>query len=126
LPRSETSDARAARTHLVFAAACAAAAVWVTAYFVATRLVDPNGTSGTALGDIVYPQLEGLATVMLVWAGRRASGATRRFCGFMAASTFLGLCGDVTWAVLVLVVHEPPALREHIAVAARRLAAAVH
>jgi diguanylate cyclase (GGDEF)-like protein len=93
----------------MFAAACAAAAVWVAAYFVATRLVDPSGTSGTALGDIVYPQLEALATVMLVWAGRRASGATRRFCWSMAASTFLGLCGDVTWAVLVLVVHEPPA-----------------
>ena len=26
----------------------------------------------------------------------------------MAASTFMGLCGDVTWAVLVLVVHSPP------------------
>jgi len=84
-------------------------AVWVAAYFVASRLVDAGGTSGTILGDIVYPQLEALATVMLIWASRRASGPTRRFCWFMAASTFLGLCGDVTWAVLVLVVHSPPA-----------------
>ncbi|HEY7259017.1 MAG TPA: hypothetical protein VH459_08100, partial [Gaiellales bacterium] len=106
MARSETSDARAS---LVFAGACAAAAVWVAAYLVATRLVDPAGTSGTILGDVVYPQLEALATLMLVWAGSRASGSTRRFCWFMAASCFLGLCGDMTWAVLVLVVHEPPA-----------------
>jgi two-component system, cell cycle response regulator len=104
--RSEAGSPRASRW---FAAVCAGAALWVTAYVVATRLVDPSGTSGAILGDIVYPQVEGLATVMLIWAGRRASGSTRRFCWFMALSTFCGLCGDVTWAVLVLVMHSPPA-----------------
>ena len=92
-----------------FAAVCVAGAAWATAYLVATRFVDPSGTSGAVLGDILYPQMEALAAVMLVWAGRRSSGATRRFCWFMAVSTFFGLCGDVTWAVLVLVVHSPPA-----------------
>jgi diguanylate cyclase (GGDEF)-like protein len=109
LARPHTPAASAERARLVFAGVCAGLAVWVAAYLAATRLVDAGGTSGTVLGDLVYPQLEALATVVLVWAGRRASGPTRRFCWSMAASTFLGLCGDVTWAVLVLVVHEPPA-----------------
>ena len=109
LARSDTPAASAPRAPLVFAGVCMALTAWVVAYLVASRLVDPGGTSGTILGDIVYPQLEALATVMLIWAGRRTSGSTRRFCWLMAASTFMGLCGDVTWAVLVLVVHEPPA-----------------
>ena len=91
-----------------FALACAACAVWVMAYLAATRLVSPGGTSGALLGDVVYPQTEALAALMLLWAGSRASGSTRRFCWYMAASTFMGLCGDMTWAVLVLVVHSPP------------------
>ena len=109
LARSDTSVASARRARLIFAGVCAALAVWVVAYLVASRLVDPGGTSGTILGDVVYPQLEALATAMLIWAGRRARGPTRRFCWFIAASTFLGLCGDVTWALLVLVIHSPPA-----------------
>ena len=78
------------------------------AYLVATRSVDASGTSGKILGDLVFPQLEALAAVMLVVAGRRTDGRTRRFCWFLAASTFMGLCGDITWAVLVLVLHSPP------------------
>jgi two-component system, cell cycle response regulator len=96
------------RRHLIFAAICCLCAVGVMAYFVATRLVSPGGTGGRILGELVYPQAEALATVMLLWAGRRASGSTRRFYWWMALSTAMGLCGDVTWAVLVLVKHEPP------------------
>jgi two-component system cell cycle response regulator len=106
---TDPTSAVTARRRRWFAVACSACAVWVAAYFVASRLVSPGGTSGAVLGDLVYPQAEALATLMLLWAGTRASGSTRRFCFSMAASTFLGLCGDVTWAVLVLVVHSPPA-----------------
>jgi diguanylate cyclase (GGDEF)-like protein len=109
MAQPQRSEAGSPRTSRWFAAACAGAVLWVTAYLVATRLVDPSGTSGAILGDIVYPQVEAFAAVMLFWAGRRASGPTRRFCWFMAFSTFCGLCGDVTWAVLVLVMHSPPA-----------------
>jgi diguanylate cyclase (GGDEF)-like protein len=91
-----------------FTAVCVAGAAWATAYLVATRFVDPGGTSGAILGDVVFPQLEALAVVMLFLAGRRTDGRTRRFCWFLAASTFMGLCGDITWAVLVLVLHSPP------------------
>jgi len=104
-----TPHAVTARRKRWFALACGVCAAWVMAYLAATRLVSPGGTSGTVLGDLVYPQTEALATLMLLWAGRRASGSTRRFCWYMAASTCMGLCGDVTWAVLVLVVHSPPA-----------------
>jgi two-component system, cell cycle response regulator len=104
-----TSSGDSPRAQRWFAAVCVAGAAWATGYLAATRFVDPGGSSGAILGDIVYPQLEALATVVLIWTGRRASGSTRRFCWYMAASTFLGLCGDVTWAVLVLVVHSPPA-----------------
>src|SRR4249920_4160460 len=96
-----TPHAVTARRKRWFALACAVCAAWVMAYLAATRLVSPGGTSGTVLGDLVYPQTEALATLMLLWAGRRASGSTRRFCWYMAASTCMGLCGDVTWAVLV-------------------------
>jgi diguanylate cyclase (GGDEF)-like protein len=106
---TDSTFAVTARRPRWFAVACTAGALWVIAYFAATRLVSPGGTSGTVLGDLVYPQTEVLATLMLLWAGTRASGSTRRFCFYMAASTFMGLCGDVTWAVLVLVVHSPPA-----------------
>jgi diguanylate cyclase (GGDEF)-like protein/putative nucleotidyltransferase with HDIG domain len=83
-------------------------AVGVMAYFVATRVVSPSGTGATVLGDLVYPQAEALAALGLLWAGRRASGPTRAFFWWMALSTAFGLCGDVTWAVLVMVRHEPP------------------
>ena len=87
---------------------CAAGAAWTIAYLVATRFVDPGGTSGKILGDLVFPQLEALAAIMLFVAGRRAAARTRQLCWFLALSTFLGLCGDITWAVLVLVLHSPP------------------
>jgi diguanylate cyclase (GGDEF)-like protein len=91
-----------------FVLVCWLGAAEVAAYFTATRLVSPAGTSGKILGDLVFPQLEALTAVMLVLAGRRTTGRTRRFCWFLAASTFMGLCGDITWAVLVLVLHSPP------------------
>ena len=92
----------------IFALVCGLGAAWSAAYFAATRLVSPTGTSGTILGDIVYPIAEATAVAMLVWAGRRSSGATRRFFWWMAFSAAMGLCGDATWALLVLVEHEPP------------------
>jgi diguanylate cyclase (GGDEF)-like protein len=91
-----------------FVIACWLAVLEVAAYFTATRFVSGDGTSGAILGDLVYPQSEALATVMLAWAGRRASGSIRRFFWWIAVSTAMGLCGDVVWAVLVLVRHAPP------------------
>jgi hypothetical protein len=106
---TDSTSAVTERRSRWFAVACTACALWVVAYFAASRFVSAGGTSGTVLGDVVYPQAEALATLMLLWAGTRAAGSTRRFCFYMAASTFMGLCGDVTWAALVLVVHSPPA-----------------
>jgi two-component system, cell cycle response regulator len=112
LPSSPGAAARSwwaeAERRAIFALVCGLGAAWSLAYFTATRLVSPSGTSGTILGDIVYPLAEATAGAMLVWAGRRASGATRRFFWWMALSTAMGLCGDVTWALLVIVEHEPP------------------
>jgi len=108
MPRADTPTVNTPRATRTFAAVCVAGAAWVIAYLAATRFVDPGGTSGSILGDGVFPQFEALAAFVLFVAGRRATGRTRRFCWYMAASTFMGLCGDVTWAVLVLVLHSPP------------------
>lgn len=105
LTRSEKGTQRSARW---FAVACWLGAAEVLAYFAATRFVSPAGTSGAILGDLVYPQAEALATVMLIWAGRRSTARMRRFCWWMAVSTGMGLCGDITWAVNVLIEHVPP------------------
>ena len=80
----------AERRNRWFMLVCWLAAAEIAAYFTATRFVSQDGTSGAILGDIVYPLAEALATVMLVWAGRRASGSTRRFCWWMAVSTGMG------------------------------------
>jgi two-component system, cell cycle response regulator len=83
-------------------------AVEALAYLVATRLVSANGTSGRLLGDVVYPVMELVAVVLLGLAARHATGQRRRFFALMAVSTGAGLCGDITWAVLVLVAHRYP------------------
>ena len=44
-------------------------------------------------------------------AAERAQVALHRFCSSSCATlrrAFMGLCGDITWAVLVLVLHSPP------------------
>src|SRR6266508_2207644 len=68
-----TTHAVTRRRNRWFALACVACAAWVMAYLAATRLVSPGGTSGAVLGDLVYPQAEALATLMLLWAGERLS-----------------------------------------------------
>jgi two-component system, cell cycle response regulator len=80
----------------------------VAAYLLATRLVGSDTTAARILGDLVYPQTEALAMVALAWASRRTSGTTRSFCRWMALSAGMGLCGDVTWAVIELAQHAPP------------------
>jgi two-component system, cell cycle response regulator len=80
----------------------------VVGYLLATRLVGSDTGAAKILGDLVYPQTEALAMVAFVWAGRRASGTTRSFCLWMALSAGMGLCGDVSWAVIELAQHAPP------------------
>jgi diguanylate cyclase (GGDEF)-like protein len=91
-----------------FIVACSLAAAEVVAYFAATRFVSPAGTSGAILGDVIYPLAEAFATVTLIVAGSRSTGAMRRFCWWMSVSTATGLCGDITWAINVLIEHVPP------------------
>jgi two-component system cell cycle response regulator len=90
---------------MVVAVLCA---LEVLGYLVATLLVSHDGTSGKVLDDGIYPMLEGLAVVFLGLAARHASGRRRAFYALAAASTAAGLCADITWALLVLVVHRYP------------------
>jgi two-component system cell cycle response regulator len=83
-------------------------AVEVLGYLVATRLVSPNGTSGQLLGDVLYPVMEAAAVVLLALAAHHATGRRRAFYALVAVSTAFGLCGDITWALLVLVIHRYP------------------
>ncbi len=80
----------------------------VLGYLVATRWVSHNGTSGRVLDEFIYPLMEAVAVVLLGLAARHASGRRRAFYALAAVSTFAGLCADITWVVLVLVVHRYP------------------
>ena len=103
-----TASPRSARRSRVVATVAALCTIEVLGYLAATRFVSANGTSGKILGDVVYPLMEAAAAVMLGLAAVRASGRRRAFFGWLAAATAAGLCGDVTWAVLVLVFHRSP------------------
>jgi two-component system cell cycle response regulator len=92
----------------LFVAVAALCACEVVAYLVATRLVTPGGTDGRWLGDVIYPIMEALAVVMLALAARHASGRRRWFFALAGVSTAAGLCADVTWALLELVIHRYP------------------
>jgi two-component system cell cycle response regulator len=80
----------------------------VLAYLVATRLVSAGGSSGRLLGDVIYPMMEVVAVTLLGLAARHASGRRRWFFALAAVSTVFGLCADVTWAMLELVLHRYP------------------
>ena len=80
----------------------------VLGYLMATRLVSPDGASGKVLGDLIYPGMEAIAVVLLGFAAQHASGRRRAFYALVAVSTAFGLCADISWAVLVLVVHRYP------------------
>jgi len=80
----------------------------VLAYSAATRMVSAGGMSGKILGDLVYPITELVAVVLLALAARHACGKRRAFFVLVALSTAMGLCGDITWAELVLVSHRYP------------------
>jgi two-component system cell cycle response regulator len=83
-------------------------ALEVLAYLVATRLVSHNGTSGKVLDNLFYPLMEAAAVVLLALAARHASGRRRAFYALAALSTAAGLCADITWVMLVLVIHRYP------------------
>lgn len=83
-------------------------ALEVLGYLVATRLVSHNGTSGKLLDDFIYPIMEATAVVLLGLAARHASGRRRWFYVLAAVSTGAGLCADITWVLLVLVIHRFP------------------
>ena len=83
-------------------------ALEVVGYLVATRLVSPGAMSGKLLGDVLYPIMEAVAVVLLGLAARHASGRRRAFYALVAVSSAFGLCGDITWALLVLVIHRYP------------------
>jgi diguanylate cyclase (GGDEF)-like protein len=80
----------------------------VLGYLVATRWVSHNGTSGRLLDNFIYPLMEAVAVVLLGLAARHASGRRRAFYALAAVSTLAGLCADITWVVLVLVIHRYP------------------
>ncbi len=103
VPGRAARSSRAGERRSIFAVVCALGAVWSAAYLAATRLMSPRGTSGRILGDIVYPLAEATAVAMLIWAAQAATGATRQFLWRWPSPRRSGLCGDVTWAVLVLV-----------------------
>jgi diguanylate cyclase (GGDEF)-like protein/putative nucleotidyltransferase with HDIG domain len=83
-------------------------ALEVAGYLLATRWVSHNGTSGKVLDNLVYPLMEALAVVLLGLAARHASGRRRAFYALAAVSTLAGLFADITWVILVLVVHRYP------------------
>ena len=93
------------RLLVVVAALCACE---VIGYLVATRLVTAGGTSARVLGDVIYPMMEAAAVVMLGLAARHASGRRRWFFALAGLSTAAGLCADITWAMLELVLHRYP------------------
>jgi hypothetical protein len=95
------------RPRLVIAVAVACA-VEVAAYLGATRVVSADGFSAKLLGSAVYPVMEAVAMVLLVLAARHARGRRRGLFALMAASTGFGLCGDLTWSVLVFYTHTAP------------------
>jgi diguanylate cyclase (GGDEF)-like protein/putative nucleotidyltransferase with HDIG domain len=98
----------AARRRRILRLAIAICALEVAAFVVATRTVR-SGEPATVLADVVYPLLEVVAVVALVVASRRAAETReRRFFGLVAASTILGLGGDVARAILDLGLHEAP------------------
>jgi diguanylate cyclase (GGDEF)-like protein/putative nucleotidyltransferase with HDIG domain len=90
---------------MVVASLCA---IEVLGYLVATQLVSHSGTSGKVLDNFVYPMMEAAAVVLLGLAARHASGRRRAFYTLAAVSTLAGLCADITWVTLVLVVHRYP------------------
>ncbi|HEX5197389.1 MAG TPA: diguanylate cyclase [Gaiellales bacterium] len=92
----------------VLAAVAGLCMLEVLGYLLATRLVSPEGTTGKVLGDLIYPVMEAIAVVLLGLAAHHASGRRRAFYALIAVSTAFGLCGDINWAVLVLVVHRYP------------------
>jgi two-component system, cell cycle response regulator len=96
-----------ARPRLLWVVACLCV-LEVLGYLTATRLVAPDGLSGKVLGDVVYPIMEAAAVVLLGLAARHASGRRRAFYALIAVSTAAGLCADITWALLVLVIHRYP------------------
>lgn len=83
-------------------------ALEVLAYLVATLLVTPDSMSAKVLGDAIYPVMEAVAVVLLGLAARHASGRRRAFYALAALSTAAGLCADITWVMLVLVIHRFP------------------
>jgi two-component system, cell cycle response regulator len=83
-------------------------ALEVLGYLVATWLVSPNGTSVKVLDNFIYPLMEAAAVVLLGLAARHASGRRRAFYALAAVSTAAGLCADITWVMLVLVIHRFP------------------
>jgi two-component system cell cycle response regulator len=81
----------------------------VGAYVVAMRVIGTSGMASKILADLIYPILEAVACVLLAVAWKRAPTRRRRlFLLGMTASTVLGLCGDMTWALLDLVLHQAP------------------
>jgi two-component system cell cycle response regulator len=83
-------------------------ALEVLGYLIATLLVTPDSLSAKVLGDAIYPVMEALAVVLLGLAARHASGRRRAFYALAALSTAAGLCADITWVMLVLVIHRFP------------------
>jgi diguanylate cyclase (GGDEF)-like protein/putative nucleotidyltransferase with HDIG domain len=96
-----------ARPHLLRVVACLCV-LEVLGYLAATLLVSHDGTSGKVLDNVIYPMMEALAVVLLGLAARHASGRRRAFYALAAASTSAGLCADIIWVILVLVVHRHP------------------
>ncbi len=80
----------------------------VLGYLAATLLVTPDSMSAKVLGDAIYPVMEAVAVVLLGLAARHATGRRRAFYALAALSTAAGLCADITWVILVLVIQRFP------------------
>jgi two-component system, cell cycle response regulator len=81
--------------------------LYLVAFLAGTLLFPKDGLPAQVLVDVVYPLPEALATILLFLAARRTL-RVRWFWYLLSLGMFVGLLGDVNWAVYDLLLGVPP------------------